>query len=243
MSCNLSCPSCLKIQFIEQDDRAKSILKIEKDIENNSKSLKMLYISGSGDPFGSPYSRRFLMRMTQHNFPALERIYFHCNGPLFTQRNWEKFPDFVTQRVRNVEISLDGCSKVTIEQNRRGTHYEKLMKNLDYISQLKKEGVIKHLRLSFVVQENNFHEMVYFVRLGVQLHADEVFFSKILNWGSFSESEYHKKAIHLKEHPLHQKLLSVLAEDAFDHRCVELGNLQSIRQDRLCSVPPSYFMA
>ncbi|OAN11329.1 hypothetical protein A3K86_20470 [Photobacterium jeanii] len=236
MSCNLSCPSCRNEQFIESGERAEKIQDIECEIESMGTFFHSIYISGSGDPFGSPHSKKFLKRMTQQKYPRLKSINLHSNGQLFTQRNWLQLPQFIRDCELSVEISLDGASKETIETNRRGVNFDKLLDNLKFISKLRESNEIKFLKFSFVVQENNFHEMREFVSFCTALNSDCISFSKVQNWGAFSEKEYEHKAVHLSSHPRHKELLNILVnEDLYNDR-VSIGNLSSLFDSALHEV-------
>lgn len=59
-----------------------------------------------------------------------------------------------------------------------------------YASQLRKIGELSYLRFNFVVQRQNFQEMIPFVEWGKRLGVDELFFTKILNWGTYSREEF-----------------------------------------------------
>ncbi|MGR5148167.1 radical SAM protein [Photobacterium alginatilyticum] len=236
MSCNLSCPSCRNEQFIESGERAKKIQDIEHEIESMGSFFHSIYISGSGDPFGSPHSKKFLKRMSKKKYPRLKSINLHSNGQLFTQRNWLQLPQFIRDCDLSVEISLDGASKETIETNRRGVNFDKLLDNLKFISKLREKNEIKFLKFSFVVQENNFHEMRKFVSFCTMLNFDCISFSKIQNWGAFSEKEYEYKAVHLSSHPRHKELLNILVnEDLYNDR-VSIGNLSLLLDSALSEV-------
>ena len=62
-SCNLSCPSCrTKLQMCSpKSDEYKKIEKIHDIVINEIvKDAYRLYITGTGDPFASPFFRNFL---------------------------------------------------------------------------------------------------------------------------------------------------------------------------------------
>ena len=46
------------------------------------------------------------------------------------------------------------------------------------------------MRFNFVVQKMNYKEMPDFVKWGLELDVDEVFFTKILNWGTYTDEEF-----------------------------------------------------
>lgn len=227
-SCNLSCPSCRTDVVIAQGKAAEDIKFIEAQIEANGEDLKELYISGSGDAFGSPYARDFLSRMTEDNFPNLQSVLLHCNGQLFNAFIWNKLTQFVRGKISYVEISIDAASKETYEINRRGGSFEKLIQSLAFIRELKYTGALGYIKLSFVVQENNFDEMPEFVELAKEYDADCVFFSRLMNWGAFSNDEYIVRDIVNSKHPRFDELLEVLQDTRLRDSIVDFTNLGAL---------------
>jgi hypothetical protein len=78
-----------------------------------------------------------------------------------------------------------------------------------------------------VVQENNFLEMPDFVRLGKRFKVDIVFFNQLVNWGTYPDEEYARRAIHLPEHHRHSEFVDLLKKRIFKDSIVNLGNLTS----------------
>ena len=115
-----------------------------------------------------------------------------------------------------------------ISVNRRGGSFERLLENLEFISTLRKRGPLKHVKISMVVQKNNFMEMPDFIHLGKLYNFDNVYFSKLGNWETFSEEEYIDRAIHLPDHPSHPKLIDMLKNKIFCEPLVDLGNLSGL---------------
>jgi len=157
-------------------------------------------------------------------------IYLHTNGQLWTPKIWDTIPVEIQNLVKGTEISIDAARAQTYIVNRRGGNFEKLLNNLEFISKLRREGPLNWVRISMVVQENNFIEMPEFVQLGKRFKFDSVFFSQLLNWGTFSEDEYIRRAIHLPSHPDHHKLLELLRNEVFQESIVHLGNLTGLTE-------------
>ena len=228
-SCNLSCPSCRQ-NIIVQTDKEKQILDIQKKIRDQAlKDAYLLNITGSGDPFGSPYFRKWLQTMKREEMPNLKRIQLHTNGQLWTPRLWSTIPEEIRPLVNRAQISIDAATPGTYEINRRGGSFEKLLQNLEFISQLRKNGSLTWVVISMVVQENNFREMPDFVRLGKRFGFDRVMFSLLCDWGTFSEREYHSRCVHFPNHPRHQEFLDLLKDEIFTERIVNLGSLTEYR--------------
>ncbi|MDH4206821.1 MAG: hypothetical protein OEV45_14970, partial [Desulfobacteraceae bacterium] len=188
----------------------------------------LLYITGSGDPFGSPFFRKWLKTMRREDMPLLKNLHLHTNGQLWTPKMWGTISRDVRQLVKSTEISIDAASSETYSINRRGGSFERLLENLEFVSTLRRNGPLERVTISMVVQENNFLEMPDFVRLGQRFDFDTVYFSQLVNWGTFSEKEFTNRAIHLPTHPRHSEFVDLLKDEILYEKLVYLGNLIEI---------------
>jgi len=228
-SCNISCPSC-RVELIVETKDEQRILNIQEKI--NAEALKdayRLHITGSGDPFGSPFFRKWLQTMKKEDTPNLKHIHLQTNGLLWTEKMWHTIATDIQQLVKSTEISIDAATSETYSINRRGGNFEKLLRNLDFISVLRKRDHLEHLAISMVVQENNFLEMPDFVLLGKRFNVDITTFSQIVNWGTFTAQEFNKRAIHFPTHPRHSEFVDLLKNEIFDDPIAVLGNLTALR--------------
>src|SRR5206468_11023436 len=89
---------------------------------------------------------------------------------------------------------------------------------------------LQYVKISMVVQDNNFREMPDFVRLGQRLSFDVVYFSQLVNWGTFSDEEFRRRAVHRPGHPRYREFVALLQDRLFDVPIVDLGNLTSTRR-------------
>ena len=223
-SCNLSCPSCRTRKIIEKNDKDE-ILALQRKIELSALSeARVLYITGSGDAFGSPYFFSWLRSLDVSPYPKL-RLHIHTNAQLLTPQRWGKISPEVRERIDTCDISIDAASAATYLLNRRGGEWETLLENLGFICQLRKAGELRHVMISMVVQENNFSEMPQFVRLGNRFAVDHVYFRHLVDWGSFGRDELAQRSIHLESHPRHAELLEVLGDSSLHDPTVDLGKL------------------
>jgi len=230
-SCNLSCPSCRTDLIVEKGAAGDEIRAIGERLRREAlPGARVLYVTGSGDPFGSPFFRGWLQDMTEADVGGLERIHLHTNAQLWTRRAWERLPACVRERVHTTEISVDAASAATYAENRRGGSFATLLENLELVAELRRAGPLEWVGLSFVVQDNNFHEMPAFVALAKRFGFDLVMFNKILNWGTFGASEYRARAVHLADHPRHGELRELLRDPSLADPVVHLGNLGVFRE-------------
>ncbi|MGE3746397.1 MAG: SPASM domain-containing protein [Sphingomonadaceae bacterium] len=231
-SCNLSCPTC-RTQVIMEHNRSAEILDIQQKINDTALAdATRLYITGSGDPFGSPYFRSWLHGMRRSDMPNMREIHLHSNGQLWTERTWSLIPEEIRDLIRSADISIDAARPETYAINRRGGELERLLHNLEFISGLRVNGPIKWLSINMVVQDNNFEEMEEFVAMGKRYHCDTVYLHRLVNWGTFSDTEFAERAVHLPSHPRHEAFLDALDGKSLDDHIVVLGNLTELRRKK-----------
>lgn len=204
-SCNLSCPSC-RTEVIVDIAGKEQILAIEDALRTQALGdAHLLNITGSGDPFGSPYFRKLLQTMRPEEIPNLKMIHLQTNGLMWTPSMWATIPAGVRKYIKSAQISIDAATSETYAVNRRGGRFEKLLENLQFIQTLRQQGSLAWLGVGMAVQANNFREMPAFVRLGKQFGADTVLFSELENWGTYSDEEFKSRAVHYPDHPEHME--------------------------------------
>lgn len=82
------------------------------------------------------------------------------------------------------------------QYTRRGGDFNKLIKNFEFINQLRAQGYIKYLSMDFVVQQKNYKEMVDFIHFGKKFgNVDSIGFALITNWGTYPPKEFNQHAI------------------------------------------------
>ena len=188
-----------------------------------------LHITGSGDPFGSKVYRELLTSLDGSEYPGL-RIHLQTNGVMFTQSMWERLAR-IHANIGEVIVSLDAATEATYRVVRRGGHWGQLMRNLEFLAGLRREGRITLLRLDFVVQQRNFREMSVFVELAKRLRSvDLVVFSLVRDWGTWSLEEYEAQCVWNTKHPEFPAFLDVLRDPILEDPLVHLGNLQAYRE-------------
>lgn len=240
-SCNLSCPTCREEVIVERENE-EQILAIQQKIRSEAlPDARFLYITGSGDPFGSPFFKKWLQTMEKAEMPNLDEIRLHSNAQLWTPAIWETIPDEVRPLIKSAEISIDAATSETYAINRRGGDFIKLLRNLEFISSLRQHGPLQSVTISMVVQENNFKEMPDFVRLGQRFGFDVVYFSQLVNWGTFSDAEFTSRAVHLPSHPKYSELVALLGDEIFNSPVANLGNLTEVRKRSTAYEKPTIF--
>ena len=201
-TCNLYCESCRDKYII--DKSIEPIQIAERISENLLPEVQNLTVAGNGEVFLSKAYARIFDKTYPNTVLAIL-----SNGNIFTEEKWKmidgKFKDI------SLMFSIDAATKETYEKVRRGGKWENVMRGLLLASKLRKEGRIRRFIMRFVVSNRNYMEMPGFVKLGIELGCDSVNFSKIENWGTFSESEFEEVSMFNGDEPKEEmkKILSL----------------------------------
>lgn len=190
-SCNLSCPTCRSsCRALDKGKAEKLYERLNTVVRPMLKDCELLGGLASGDLFASYAATKFYKTLTHGEFPKL-KLYILTNLQLLTAKKWDEMSNLKDMPIR-LGVSIDAASKQTYEVNRRGASWERLLENLRLIQKMRhnKEILIEFMCFHFVVQKNNYLQMMDFVKLGEKYGADTVEFQRLGNWGMFSEDEY-----------------------------------------------------
>lgn len=228
-SCNLQCPSCRCVRICHTEGpvyeaRLKIHQKVVDYIDNCTHPLK-INITGSGDPFGSKIFREFLFSYDGTKKPNLI-VDLQTNGVMLTEKTWEKMSK-LHSNLNAIIVSIDANSEEVYKYTRRGGSWSRLSSNLDYIRHLRTIEKINFVRLDFVVQNRNYHEIPSFARRIYQEGIDSIYFSIISDWGTYTVDDFNTQAVWKTSHPNHGHFLRILRECRMDLMAsgVDTGNL------------------
>ena len=223
-SCNLSCPSCRAGTYAANSAKQAKLDQLtETTLLPLLREAKSVLVTGSGDPFGSKHFRNLLKRLNSGEFPNL-RIDLISNGQLLDARAWTELG--LKNRVRRVEISIDAAQADTYAIVRRGGTFDRLLKNLAFLRDMRRTGQIKRLQYSMVVQTLNYKEMPAFVRLGEEYAADVISFNMIRQRDIFAKDEYIEAFIGSPDHPEYENFCQILEAPELVQRNVQIGNVR-----------------
>lgn len=236
-SCNLSCPSCRtqRIQFNDGPgyDARKRLQDriVAAFFTAPTEQPFIVNVTGSGDPFASRIFRDFLFDLDKAKFPRMQ-VNLQTNGVLFTEKTWANLRK-IHGAIGSVLVSFDAASEATYAITRRGGDWKQLLENMEFLAERRRQGAFGDLILYFVVQKANFREMPAFVRVGKRFAADRVYFSRALNWGTWSAAEHEDQSVWNPHHPLYAEFTRVMADPALDDPVVFLGNVADARRAAL----------
>ena len=230
VSCNLKCPSCRptfwflneKINPIDYNLKRQFQIKLLDYLYKCTRPITV-NITGSGDPFASKLFWEFLQSIDGKLNSNIE-ITLQTNGVLFTEDNWNKLHKLHENHIAAI-ISLDAGTEESYNYTRRGGDWNKLMKNLEFISTLYKENKLKFVRLDCVVQNKNYKEIGTFINISKKYNFN-CYLSRIVNWGrgTYTDEEFKEHNIFDDNHSNHVDFVKIINQN-FNYDKIDFGNL------------------
>ena len=184
-SCNLRCPSCRKGLIFHKEGSAYNLgIRLADRINEwlyDYKHPLQVHIGSDGDPFASHVYRHFMAHT-----PRKANISYSIltNGLMF--REFHTQVPYVIQNLKVLGVSMDGATKDTYERLRLGGRWEKIIEALECMAEQKRRYGFE-FRIHFVVQKDNYHEMLKIVDLGEHYGADHVWLNRIEDWNTMSD--------------------------------------------------------
>ncbi len=222
LSCNLSCPSCRHAPIMANQEERGQLARVRDDVVLpllREPAAESVYITGSGDAFGSPHFRSVLKELCRPEYAHVQ-ITLGTNGQLITPRLWEEFSP-LHRRIRDITVSIDGACRETYEDLRRGASWERICRAMEVLAASRRAGHIRRIMVNMVVQERNFREMRPLLKLCHGWAVDGIRFYRIRQWGHVVPEAYLASDIANPLHPRHQALLNELAHPDFSADIVD----------------------
>ena len=206
--CNLSCPSCRKEKVLTvSENMQKNIERVDLLIEKHKSSLEVLKLSGDGELFFSPWLKSIVKRLNPEEYPRFRHIIVLSNGLLFNEKTYnELLPG--SQYIKKVSISVDAGNSDTYTRVRGGS-WERLVNNLHWMGEMKKQKRFSYFQLNFTLRRDNYRSVPEFIELGKRVGAGNVKFTAFFDYPESAIEDYLSEAIHLPSHPEHSDLRNI----------------------------------
>lgn len=216
-SCNLACPSCRDHRITKPEDGRELVEMMHDEVKRMCLKKPRNMRIGNGELFFSPYYRDIIF-----NCYESEEIALISNGMLFNPDNWEKLENRYEKIA--LEVSIDATKPDTYRKLRGGDLY-KLKKNMEFASSLRQQKKLKKLSISFVIQVDNFREMIDFVEYGKSIHADYIHFMKLNSWGHIPSDEFIQMDVYDERNRHHKEFVDILKNPVFLEDNVHVDNI------------------
>lgn len=228
--CNVRCIFCRNEKNKEEEEYNR---QKEKRIEENFdrvftpvlEKAEFVELNSAGELFASKHSIEVVKKIIKIN-PKIE-FNIISNGILFTKENVENLG--LKKRLNTVIISMHSATEKTYNKLVERGDFKVLMKNVKYLSELKKQGFIKTLQLNFVVTSINYKEMKKFVKLVKKLDAKAFF----INYHRQIDSDELMNKLDVSQitHPKYNDLVKTLSSPIFnDESCIVNDYLKNLKK-------------
>lgn len=238
-SCNLNCITCREHIYVASGEaKAKSMELAEIIIKNILPKVHFLILAGNGEVFLSEAYRKIYLSKA---CAQVSHIRLLTNGLLFTEKNWNQFYENNQNSEIILTVSIDAAKQETYEKIRRNGKFKVIQDNIELASRLRKEGKLSYIRMNFVVQKENYLEMPDFVEWATRIGADEAFFTKILNWGTYTEDEFRNISM-MEADGINAKaeLKEILQKPVMKSEIVQLGTINFQHDEHIDCVDNYY---
>jgi pyruvate-formate lyase-activating enzyme len=221
-TCNLVCPSCRTYKIITLEESAhQRALKILRTAfssvfkEPHEQPITLTF-DGVGEIFFSPVYREIFE--TEEVFKHPEkwpgfRTVLCTNGTMMTEKIQQKYK-ILFERSIGVRLSIDAGNKESYEKVRCGGDWDLLWNNINYLYEntLKIDNK-KSWAWNVILQEDNYESLTDLVKLAYQYpdNLPDIYIVNMLNWGTYSQSEFDKKAVWFNGSPNHNRAKEILS--------------------------------
>ena len=220
--CNQSCETCRPSAFVPPKNYAEQMKIIHEKLAPCLNTAKRITASGHGDPFASKYMMEVLENLRPTNRDL--SILLETNGVFFDEKHWERIKHLADYKLE-VVVTINSFDKFIYKHISRGGNYERMMHNLEFMSQLRRENKISILANSFVIQDRNFREIPTFIKRSFENYAfDRVVLKPVYQWGTMDENVYWFKDVLNPMHPYHTEYLEIIQDPMLsDSRVYNFG--------------------
>ena len=170
-TCNLQCIFCRPNFEISDVKEAKNIEKLVTRIKSFLPELDANHWEISLNGLGEIFVSRPLLDLIQYISQNYKNIKFQIitNGVLCSKDMLERLG--IADRISSIEVSVHATKEKTYNKLIKGGNFEKVRKNLEYISSLKQQDKINSFYMNFVITSYNYKEMLDFAKWSIKLGA------------------------------------------------------------------------
>ncbi len=207
--CNITCKMCRdKIRTLSEEELNDFNSKIKTFFIPLLKETGLLKVNAHGDAFGARHTRQLIAEVAK-TYPNL-KFDFQTNGLLCNEKVFNSL-NLSASKIQVMRISIHAATAETYSKIVNGGKklFPILLKNMEYLSELRKEKEFEFY-VHFVVSAVNFKEIPDFIKLAEQYGAIPYFWELFESQYSYTPKE--NDFVHYKNHPLHNELLKVLED-------------------------------
>lgn len=169
--CPLKCIQCRKTYFETLEEQQDMDFTLYRKIaEQVFPYARHVSLSSAGEPL---MTRNFLDAIEIARSHGVQQVSFISSGLHLNPARAERIVDL---GVTHIEFSLDGASEEVYNKIRIGSRFDKVIRNIAHLNEVKKKKrtMYPSLRFNFVLMKSNIHELPAFIDLAHSLEVEEV---------------------------------------------------------------------
>jgi len=206
-TCNVKCIFCRSCH--QKQDLSYFDENMDSIITCMLENAENVVLSGVGEAIASPHSRKLIKRISEM-FPKV-KFSLISNGVLCDRTNLEELG--IINKLLSVTISMHAVKKQTYDKLVLGGNFERVMKNLEFLSELKRTDRLEKFILNFVVNAYNYKEMIPYIKMAEKLGAT-VGFLELLKLET-NEQIFDKLNIVNERHPKYNDFVKIMKNPVF----------------------------
>ena len=206
-TCNVKCIFCRNCH--QKQDLSYFNEHMDEIINNMLENAENVVLSGVGEALFSPHSRKLIKRISEF-FPNV-KFSLISNGILCDEENLKELG--IIDKLLSITVSLHAVKKSTYDKLVINGDFDKVMKNLHFLSSLKTAGRLERFILNFVVNSYNYKEMTEYIKMAEGIGAT-VGFLELLKLET-NEDVYKELNVFDKTHPKYNDFVKVLQNPIF----------------------------
>jgi len=216
--CNVNCVFCGNIQKSYPAEKVKEMdSRIETHFLPLCRDAKIVKLQGAGEVFASKHSRNLTKAIAQ-KYPNI-KFHIQSNGIFFDKRNCDDLG--ITDRLHKAVICAHATKEKTYGKLVKGGNFKPVLKNIEWLGSLKKEGKLKFFYMGFIVTAFNYKEMKDYIMIARKAGA-EVYFVQLRIENQWLEKNERRVAITNESHPKYNDLVRRLQDPIFTSPDVHL---------------------
>ncbi|HTV90532.1 MAG TPA: radical SAM protein [Stellaceae bacterium] len=180
--CNLRCKMCYYSLDYKRKKAQMELPLFRKIADEVFPRTRFLYLSCATEPLMNKQFADFVRVTGEYKIPFTS---FCTNGQLLTEKVVDACID---SKFSEIIFSIDGATAETYEEIRRGGKWDRLVKNLDMLTAMKRNAGSRHpaVRMNFTCMQTNIHELPAMVDFAADRGAESLHVRHLVAFGDTS---------------------------------------------------------
>ncbi len=205
--CNVECIFCRGCNI--KQDLSEFDRTMDKWTPEVFKNAERVSLSGVGEALASTHTRNVMTKIAKL-YPKI-KFDILTNGILMDEKNLTELG--IINNLGVIRFSFHSVKKSTYNKLVKRGNFDKVMRNIKYIANLKKEGKVEQLEFRFVINAYNYKEMVDFAKMAKKYGANVTFLNLLEN--EDTKEKFEELNVINPNHKKHNDFIKVLQNPIF----------------------------